>query len=421
MCYFLSRFSAGEYNKFRLTPLVDSAIALAESGKIGALNLLMKRHPYTISSDILRVLSAIPETIAVQTYSQLLPGKYPPSIVILRDGDWVECEQMASYINTSPSQLDKRGQVKTEILLKHSTGFLWPSAAELSEWYRSRARDIDCLSGQLENCLAMIELACQKGIVELQPFFDDMKYLYRVVYSDELNEFIMNLATWENLPDYQKFKIILKGAKVETVVQRLDDMAIRFMSKRLHVILSSNADKQEESYLTRWMKEVAAENELAVCLSVIENGCGESPIRGLFKDLDEMIETAIHCIYVCSATNQWNTMSSVLSKLLHKTKREKSLMASEDDFNRKDARQSLGTSVVSYDDIQHVCADILSRLGDDVRDSYCDDSRAYQFDNIKSLDMREKMLKVAEGHVEVGRLFSYYQVLIFLLPWKVAA
>jgi len=407
----MGRFSAGEYNKFRLTPLVDTAIALAESGKIGALNLLMKRHPYTISSDILHVLSAIPETIAVQTYSQLLPGKYPPSIVILRDGDWVECEQMASYINTSPGQVGKRGQVKTEILLKHSTGFMWPSVAELSEWYRSRARDIDCLSGQLENCLSMIEFACQKGIVELQPFFDDMKYLYRVVYSDELNEFKMNLATWENLPDYQKFKIILKGAKDETVVQRLDDMAIPFMSKRSHVISSSNTDKQEESYLSKWIKEVAAENELSVCLSVIANGCGESPIRGLFKDLDEMIETAIHCIYVCSATNQWNTMSSILSKLLHKTKREKSLMASEEDFNLKDAKQALGTSVVSYDDdIQHVCADILSGLGHNARDSDCDDSRAYQFDNIKSLDMREKMLKVAEGHVEVGRLFAYYQV-----------
>lgn len=409
----MGRFSAGEYNKFRLTPLVDTAIALAESGKIGALNLLMKRHPYTISSEILHVLSAIPETIAVQTYSQLLPGKYPPSIVVLRDGDWVECEQMASYINTSPGQLDTRGQVKTEILLKHSTGFLWPSVAELSDWYRTRARDIDCLSGQLENCLAMIELACQKGIVELQPFLDDMKYLHRVVYSDELNEFIMNLATWENLPGYQKFKIILKNAKDETVVQRLDDIAIPFMSKSLHLISSSNADKQEESYLTRWMKEVAAENELSICLSVIENGCGESPIRGLFKDLDEMIQTAVHCIYVCSATNQWNTMSSILSKLLHKAKREKSVMASEEDFSLKDAKQALGTSVVSYDDIQHVCADILSALSalsDNARDSYCDDSRAYQFDNIKSLAVREKMLKVAEGHVEVGRLFAYYQV-----------
>lgn len=406
----LFRFSAGEYSKFRLTPLVDTAVALAESGKIGALNLLFKRHPYTISSDILRILSAIPETIAVQTYSQLLPGKSPPSIVILRDGDWVECEQMASYINTFPGHLDKSGEIKTEILLKHSTGFLWPSVAELCDWYRNRARDIDCLSGQLENCLAMIELACQKGIVELQPFFDDIKYLYQVVYSDKLNGLIMNLVTWEDLPDFEKFKIILKGAKEETVVQRLEENAIPFMNKRLRLI--SLSDKQEQSYLIRWLKEVAAQNELSICLAVIENGCGESPICGLFKDLSEMIETAVHCIYVCSATNHWNTMSSILSKLLHKTKREKSLLASEEDCYLKDAKQALGTSVVSYDDMQHVCADILSGLSDCAGDSYCYDSRASQLDNIKSLDMLEKRLKVAEGHIEVGRLFAYYQVLM---------
>jgi neuroblastoma-amplified sequence len=392
-------------------PLVETAIALAESGKIGALNLIFKRHPYTISSKILRVLSAIPETVAVQTYSQLLPGKSPPSVVILRDGDWVECEQMVSYISNCPTQLDKIGEIKTEILVKLSTGFSWPSVAELCDWYKNRARDIDCLSGQLENCLATIELACQKGIVELQPFFDDIKCLYQVVYSNELNEFIMNLVTWEDLPGYEKFKIILKGVKEDTVVQRLEENAIPFMKKRFHLISSSHEHKQEESYLVRWLKEVAAEHDLSICLAVVENGCGESPIYGLFKDLAEMIETAVHCIYMCNATNQWNTMSSILSKLLHKTKREKSLLASEEECNLKDAKQALGSSVVSYDEMQHMCADILSALGNGPDDFYHYDSVPYELNNVKYLDMLEKRLKVAEGHVEVGRLFAYYQVL----------
>ena len=409
--FLLCRYSAEEYSKFRSMPLVETAIALAESGKIGALNLIFKRHPYTISSDILRVLSAIPETVAVQTYSQLLPGTSPPSVVILRDGDWVECEQMVSYISTCPTQLDKIGEIKTEILVKLSTGFSWPSVAELCDWYKNRARDIDCLSGQLENCLATIELACQKGIVELQPFFDDIKCLYQVVYSNELNEFIMNLVTWEDLPGYEKFKIILKGVKEDSVVQRLEENAIPFMKKRFHLISSSHEHKQEESYLVRWLKEVAAEHDLSICLAVVENGCGESPIYGLFKDLAEMIETAVHCIYMCSATNQWNTMSSILSKLLHKTKREKSLLASEEECNLKDAKQPLGSSVVYYEEIQHVCADILSALGNGPDDFYHYDSVPYDLNNVKYLDMLEKWLKVAEGHVEVGRLFAYYQVL----------
>uniref|UniRef100_K3Z324 Sec39 domain-containing protein n=1 Tax=Setaria italica TaxID=4555 RepID=K3Z324_SETIT len=406
----MGRYSAEEYSKFRSMALVETATALAESGKIGALNLIFKRHPYTISSDILRVLSAIPETVAVQTYSQLLPGKSPPSVVILRDGDWVECEQMVSYISNCPTQSDKIGEIKTEILVKQSTGFSWPSVAELCEWYKNRARDIDCLSGQLENCLAMIELACQKGIAELQPFFDDIKCLYQVVYSNELNEFIMNLVTWEDLPDYEKFKIILKGVKEDTVVQRLEENAIPFMKKRFHLISSSNERKQEESYLVRWLKEVAAENELSICLAVVENGCGELPIYGLFKDLAEMIETSVHCIYMCSATNLWNTMSSILSKLLHKTKREKSLLASEEECNLKDAKQALGSSVVSYDEMQCVCADILSALGNGPEDFYHYDSASYKLNNVKYLDILEKRLKVAEGHVEVGRLFAYYQV-----------
>ncbi|TVU51498.1 hypothetical protein EJB05_02930 [Eragrostis curvula] len=397
----MGRYSAGEYSKFRSTPLVETAIALAESGKIGALNLIFKRHPYTISSDILRILSAIPETVAIQSYSQLLPGKSPPSIVILRDGDWVECKQMVSYMKNCPAELCKIGEIKTEIFVKNSTGFSWPSVAELCEWYKNRAMDIDCLSGQLENCLAMIELACQKGIEELQPFFDDIKCLYQVVYSNELNEFIMNLVTWEDLPDYEKFKIILKGVKEETVIQRLEENAIPFMKKRF-LLVSSKEGKQEDSYLVRWLKEIAAENDLSTCLAVVENGCGESPINGLFKDLAEMIETAVHCIYVCTATNQWNTMSSIISKLIHKTKREKSLFACEEVRNLKDPKQALGTSVVSCDEIQRVRADILSGLGN------C--SVPYDLNNVNYLDILEKRLKVVEGHVEVGRLFTYYQV-----------
>uniref|UniRef100_A0A0D9VW89 Sec39 domain-containing protein n=1 Tax=Leersia perrieri TaxID=77586 RepID=A0A0D9VW89_9ORYZ len=57
--------------------------------------------------------------------------------------------------------------------------------------------------------------------------------------------------------------------------------------------------------------------------------------------------------------------------------------------------------------MQHVCTRILSGLSSS-GDSH--DSRDYQLDSIEALDMLEKKLKVAEGHLEVGRLFAYYQV-----------
>ncbi|KAH7668338.1 WD40-repeat-containing domain-containing protein [Dioscorea alata] len=365
----MGRFLAQEYVKFRALPLTESAISLAESGKIGALNLLFKRHPYSLSSRILDILSAIPETVPVQTYGQLLPGRSPPNTFALREDDWLECQKMVEYMNQMTASSDV---FPTEIILKLSRGFLWPSANELTEWYKKRARDIDNLSGQLDNSLSLVEVACRKGITELQKFCEMISYLHQLIYSDEIHETLStSLGTWEQLSDYEKFRVMLKGVREDNVVERLRKRAIPFMRDQFtfqtwdsecevkeHTVKDY---KQGDSFLVRWLKEVAAENKLDICLSVIENACGDSPIAGLFKDESELIETTLQCIYLCSLTDQWNIMASILSKLPRKTLRDKS----------------------ANDDKE------LSP---------------------KHVDKLEKRIKIAEGHVEVGRLLAYYQV-----------
>ncbi|KAG0502427.1 hypothetical protein HPP92_002499 [Vanilla planifolia] len=102
----MGRFLAEEYGSFRVVPIAEAAVNLAESGKIGALKLLFKRHPYSLCPVILNVLSVIPETVPVQSYDQLLPGRTPPVAIALRQTDWVECEdqwsQMASILSKLP-------------------------------------------------------------------------------------------------------------------------------------------------------------------------------------------------------------------------------------------------------------------------------------------------------------------------------
>ena len=61
-----------EYREFRVMPINEATVTLAGSGKIGALNLLFKRHPFSLTPFMLEVLGAIPETLPVQTYGQLL-------------------------------------------------------------------------------------------------------------------------------------------------------------------------------------------------------------------------------------------------------------------------------------------------------------------------------------------------------------
>ncbi|XP_057462570.1 MAG2-interacting protein 2-like isoform X2 [Actinidia eriantha] len=359
----MGRFSVQEYNKFRHMPINEAAVTLAESGKIGALNLLFKRHPYSLTPFMLEILAAIPETVPVQSYGQLLPGNSPPSSISLREKDWVECQDMVTFVNRPPENHESCILLRTEHITKQCLVSSWPSTAELSIWYKSRARDMDSLSGQLDNCLALVDFACRKGIYELQQFYEDISYLHQLIYSDgngyEVN-FTMSLVAWEQLSDFEKFKMMLKEVREESVVERLRKMAIPFMQNKFHFMTSisedtvldehSTADWKADSFLVRWLKEIASENKLDICLKVIDEGCKDFQSNSIFRDNAETVDCSLQCIYMCNNTDKWSTMVSILSKL-------------------PEVRDS-------------------EACGEDLK----------------------KRLKVAEGHIEAGRLLSFYQV-----------
>ena len=319
------RFSVQDYAKFRVMPISEAAITLAENGKIGALNLLFKRHPYSLAPSTLEILSAIPETLPVQTYGQLLPGRSPPGTVV-REEDWVECKQMVDYIcNLQNDGVDV--QIRTEPIVKRCSGFVWPSSNELTMWYKNRARDIDLSSGQLDNCLCLLDFANRKGISELKQFHEDVSYLHQLIYSDDTDgEITLNLVTWERLSDYDKFRMMLKGVQEQNVVEKLCDKAIPFMRNRCHYMTSDSLDQvtgnrlagdhdEAESFLVRWLKEIASQNKLDICLRVVEEGCRDVETSGLFKDEGEATNCALQCLYLCKATDKWSTMTAILSKL----------------------------------------------------------------------------------------------------------
>lgn len=320
------RFSVQEYSKFRIMPINEAAISLAESGKIGALNLLFKRHPYSLSLFMLEILAAIPETVPVQMYGQLLPGRSPPSGFAVRQDDWVECEKMVHFINASVKNHDILIQVKTEPFVKHFHGFSWPSIDELSNWYTNRARVMDDFSGQLDNCLSLLEFALRKGISELQPFHQDVLYLNQIIYSNDDDSeigFSMNLAKWLELSDYEKFKFLLKGVKEENVTERLHNRAIPFLCEKFRkvslrgdVTVSDCTNRNiEESFLVRWLKDTSEENRLDICLVVIEEGCRNFQSNEYFKTEVEAVDCALQCIYLSTVIDKWSTMAAILSKV----------------------------------------------------------------------------------------------------------
>ncbi|VVB17346.1 unnamed protein product [Arabis nemorensis] len=343
----MGRYSVQDFRKFRSSPINQAAIALAESGRIGALNLLFKRHPYSLASFMLQILTAIPETVPVETYAHLLPGKSPPTSMAVREEDWVECDKMVRFINKLPESGKKDCQIQTEPIVRRCLGYNWPSSEELAAWYKNRARDIDSSTGLLDNCICLIDIACRKGISELEQFHEDLSYLHQIIYSDKFGGeicFSLSLDGWEQLSDYEKFKIMLEGVKAETVVRRLHDKAVPFMQKRY----SGTNNQNEESFLVKWLKEMAAKSDMDLCSKVIEEGCMDLYTACFFKDEVEVVDCALQCLYLCKVTDKWNVMATMLSKL------------------------------PKIHDIH----------GEDI----------------------QKRLKLAEGHIEAGRLLEHYQV-----------
>ncbi|KAL9237446.1 hypothetical protein vseg_011993 [Gypsophila vaccaria] len=350
----MGRFSVQEYSKFRTMPISEAAVKLAENGKIGALNLMFKRHPFSLFPCILKILASVPETIPVQTYSQLLPGRSPPSSTSLREKDWVECEDMVEYIKNLPENDERSMLIRTEPVIKQLSGNSWPSTNEILLWYKGRAREIDTFSGQLENSICLLDYGCRKGLYELQQFLDDVSYLQQLIYSEGSDDEIhcpISLVDWEHLSDYEKFKSMLKGVKEEDVIERLRARAIPFMlSKRRSPTSSLDVEHQMgDSFLVRWLQDGAAQNNIEFCSMVIDEWCRDTR-SGIFVDEAEAVDCALQCIYLCSATDRWNTMASILSK----------------------------------------------------------------FPNTRGVELGregiEERLKLAEGHIEAGRLLALYQV-----------
>lgn len=406
----LCRFSVQEYTKFRVMPINEAAAALSESGKIGALNLLFKRHPYSLAPFVLEVLAAIPETLPVQIYGQLLPGRSPPTNTVVRDEDWVECEKMVSYINSLPKDHEIGIQIRTEPIVKQCLGSIWPSTNELSTWYKNRARDIDNFSGQLDNCLCLLDFAICKGISELRQFHEDISYLHQLIYSDDSDgEISLSLVTWEQLSDYDKFRMMLKGVKEENMVKRLRDKALPFMRNRFHYMISVSqgqvtdnhltADHNEaESFLVRWLKETASENKLDICLMVIDEGCRDIQSNSLFKDEIEAIDCALQCLYLCTVTDKWSTMASILSRLpqIQGIKLIEQIQKSMNEI------LLYATFIYSFQSFYPIFFFLFNVVGVGLG-VLCTGSKI-------CYEGLERRLKLAEGHVEVGRILAFYQV-----------
>lgn len=407
----MGRFFPNEFAAFRSSDLHAVAVEYAEGGKMGSLDLLLKRHQYSLAPFLLSILDAVPETIPPHSYGQLLPELTPPKAFLSRRiQDPVESRKTLDAIKGGVHKLEeeKHGiplEGCTEHMVKLARGLSWPSKVEISEWYKARARTIDRVSGQLENSLSLLDLGQRKGVKGLELLLEDTSDLIKVVLTrngseEGGTEVELSLDEWEQLGEYEKFQAVLQGAGVDSVVDRLREQAIPFLHRQYNRPSSSQVSPVRSGtspVLGRWLKDMAQESKLDICATVFEEASNGPDGNGLFQEEAELVAVAIDCLYLCPALDQWSVMQSILSRFSPNVDSpvKESVGYSDEIPTRGRFRQG-----------------IVSRLRGSVssRPAYSEHEDPSPKRASINVNVGGARLRKAEAHVEAGGLLSLYQV-----------
>ncbi|KAG6557446.1 hypothetical protein Mapa_000718 [Marchantia paleacea] len=430
------RYSQKEYMIFRSAPLLTVALRLAERGKTGALALLFNRHTYSLAPRILEILDSIPETMPPNSYNELLPDVTPPRPFLPRKKeDWVENLDTVMAIKSGKQSFEENDtdlslEESTEHVVKLSKGLQWPTKTKVIEWYFGRSREIDRASGLLENSLSLLDYGIAKGLRELESFSKDVSDLMAIIFTSDSDDVVVgfSLSDWESLSKYEKFKLILDGAREDNIVDRLREQATSFMPDGSSTPIAvseahrnkdhSDVDANSQSFLVRWLRGAAKENKFSLCAAVLVDCCKEPREHGFFEGEDELAQVALDCIYSCTETGEdaWKTMLYVLQSLPHRDLKVKEPSLAFEDINGqrglrkglmrafrgavgKSADSPLGMSPLISDDAQPMSP----RTSPDLLGTFLGRG------NVLS-DELEGRVRLAEGHVKAGQLLLKYQV-----------
>lgn len=343
-----NRYSGEKFAAFKAGSLKDLAVQLAQAGSAGSLEVLLKRHTHSLAQDWLAVLDSMPETVVPYSIRGLLPGPRPPVASVSRRPDWIEGEETVAAIGNG--SLPPSAAESTEELVRLSRGLVWPTGDQLTEWYRARAVGIDSKSGLLEHSLYLLTLGADLGVRGLEQLSVDVQDLYEVVYGgkqiDEEGVVELTLVDWLKMGGFERYYTVMKGASKEDVAERLEGPADRVAQRwaarpegtaredagaqtgasegvadTVNSPRTKGGSKTEtnqrsppQAFPRRWLLLQAEKGDLGLVSTVLEAQLHGGVNKRLLTH-EEVLDTALECVYTCPATDAWDGMAHLLAAL----------------------------------------------------------------------------------------------------------
>ncbi|XP_069014456.1 NBAS subunit of NRZ tethering complex [Embiotoca jacksoni] len=309
------KYDAEFFKKFRSQNIVLSARNYARESNVQALDILFTYHGAELLQHRLAILYNFPETTSPHEYTILLPEACLDDrgeLVLIpwdeqrhREMDWCEAEECRAVLDQNLFDDDSFLYEEAVELLRFRTDT--PSIELLTDWYQSRAQDIDSCSRQVDCALSLVRLGKERDIPELELLCDDLVTMETLVYESSC-ELSLTLKDLQQLSDIDKLCLLMKNSSTERYMKD----AFQWMMPFLHRCEGQKEDAAK-SLLGEYLVSLA-QRDLTLPLIIFQLSKPDCQQK-IIGDPDQLMAVALECIYSCERDDQLSLCYDVLECL----------------------------------------------------------------------------------------------------------
>ena len=303
--------------------LVDSACLLATRESFAPLQILFKRHGFSIWPSRLPILACIPMHLSPSYYHELLPKldisrdeEFRPPVITRRpELDWTEDPSVQAALSAS-------GYAAPQDRLSTHRGDEAPrpmASQELASWYQRHIQTILGLTGMVDVALSMAQHATSRGVPGFDELGEELSLLSRLVYDAQAaakdgSEDDWTLEQWKSMDSLAIIRAMLAHSTPETVVADIRKFVLPYL-----FVLESRAERAGDpnpSLSLHVLNEFILEAPLEMVASIFEESKPTLLARHrLISDNEDMARLALACLYGSDSLDEWRIMSLIFECL----------------------------------------------------------------------------------------------------------
>nr|XP_033504549.1 neuroblastoma-amplified sequence [Epinephelus lanceolatus] len=309
------KYDAEFFKKFRSQNIVLSARNYARESNVQALDILFTYHGAELLQHRLAILNNFPETTSPHEYTILLPEACMDDcgeLVLIpwdeqrhREMDWCEAEECRTMLDQNLFDDDSFLYEEVPELLRFRTAT--PSIELLTDWYQSRAKDIDSCSRQVDCALSLVRLAKEREIPGLELLCDDLVTMETLVYETSC-ELSLTLKDLQQLSDIDKLRLLMKNSSTERYVKDSFQWMVPFLHR-----CEGQKEGAAKSLLREYLVD-QAQRDLTLPLIIFQHSKPDCQQK-IIGDPDQLMAVAMECIYSCERDDQLSLCYDILECL----------------------------------------------------------------------------------------------------------